>query len=145
MNRFPALGQAETARVACSKGERGNLGLSRVTQQRRFRAKLDVTDAAVVASNFAHPNPNAWPKLKERCRKKSLRRNNIAHGTLCYSHTEKNLSRRFFVATPDKEGSVQERDYINDISSLRDAFQLLEEDLCNFYFDIEKILKESLS
>jgi 2-oxo-4-hydroxy-4-carboxy--5-ureidoimidazoline (OHCU) decarboxylase len=32
VNRFPALGRAETARVACSKGERGNLGLSRVTQ-----------------------------------------------------------------------------------------------------------------
>jgi hypothetical protein len=44
VNRFPALGQAETARVACSKGERGNLGLSRVTQQRlhsRIRTDLN--------------------------------------------------------------------------------------------------------
>lgn len=101
--------------------------------QTGFRAKLAMADGCVRVSTAIKPDLDVWGKLKERCRKKSLRRNNIAHGVLFYEHTQSNLSRKFFIATPDAEGKIDKRDFVSDVIQMRNGFCQLADDLSDFH------------
>jgi hypothetical protein len=97
-----------------------------------FRARREITSAAHIVSGLAGYDQEALEKLSERCRKKSLRRNQIAHGQLFYDHKEPQTSRKFFISTV-KIGPLSRKDYTSDARALSAAFMQLTSDLFAYY------------
>jgi hypothetical protein len=102
-----------------------------------FRAKREMTNRVHSVSGLVGMDVNVWERLSDRARKKSLRRNNIAHGQLYYAHTEKNVSRKFFIATPSIVDGIDRRDYASDLRSLRAAFQKLSDDIFTYWITLK--------
>ncbi|MBV5257497.1 hypothetical protein FLX56_03550 [Synechococcus moorigangaii CMS01] len=101
-----------------------------------FRARLDVTDGALKVNSPSSQIQERWSKIKERCRKKSLRRNDLAHGTMFYEHTNPTISKRFFLSSPDEGGSIAKRTYTSDAIQLRDAFHSISIELYELWDEI---------
>ena len=105
--------------------------------QTGFRMRLNMTHESLLKNHNLAINANKWEKLKDRCRKKSLRRNALAHGTMFYEHSNKSLSKRFFIATIKTTGPLEPRIHTSDALSFRDAFISISEELRLFHLSIK--------
>lgn len=94
-----------------------------------------MTDAALRAQTQFTLDERRWSKLRERVRKKSLRRNAIAHGQIFYDHVAKLENRKMFIATPSTLDGLQDRIYENDLIQIRSAFLTFSDDLLAFWQD----------
>lgn len=100
-----------------------------------FRTRLAVVDSAVKASDISDQLLEDWDKLKERCRKKSLRRNLLAHGTAFYDHDEPNVSKKYFISRLifGKSFDTSTKLHLNELEHLTLAFGALDHDLVEFW------------
>lgn len=65
-----------------------------------FRARLDVTDAAVSASGRAKEQLQEWNKISDKLKRKSLSRNKLAHYAPCYGREREGMRRKMFLGNP---------------------------------------------
>lgn len=65
-----------------------------------FRARLDVTDAAVAASGRQTEQLEEWKKISTRIRSKSSSRNKLAHYAPCYGRARDGVTRAMFLGNP---------------------------------------------
>ena len=101
-----------------------------------FRARLDMVNRVHNVAHLDGAAMETWNKLVDRCRKKSARRNALAHGQLYYEHNALKESRKFFVATPSPKGTIDRRDYLYDVMQLKRAFLGLAQDLSIYYLGL---------
>jgi len=99
-----------------------------------FRTKLTMVNSIVNSSQLINSDDiELWKKLSDKLSKKSRRRNELAHNTVCYGRDSVHKERKLFITHIGKfkEGN---RIYIHDLKQIRDLFEKLNADI-NIYWN----------
>ena len=97
-----------------------------------FRARLDVTDAAVEASGRSADELKEWKRISEKLGRKSKSRNKLAHYTPCYGREREGLERQMFLGDPKSPFSnsvIKKR----DLEEWAASFDLLAKETIEFF------------
>ncbi len=103
-----------------------------------FHTKLKMVNRAVAESRLDERGKADWKKLSEKVRKKSLRRNDLAHGVVTYEPSAKGRQKRLYVGQSPlnvnkfTDGEAPKIITLRDLGDMQNAFLQRARDVHNY-------------
>lgn len=109
-----------------------------------FKARLDMTNAAIEQADLPKEYPTKWKKLYKSAGEKSKRRNEIAHSLVIFDPSKKTSQQMFLVksvfnpATTIKLTKQSSIITMKELEELKNGFEKLHKDIVDFDQSLSK-------
>lgn len=102
-----------------------------------FRARLDITTAAIEASNRSPSAIEEWRKISAKLSKKSKSRNKLAHFSPCFGRKREGLDYQMFLGDPQSpfSGTIIRQE---ELDKWTIVFEQLGQETMEFFFNAIK-------